>query len=89
MNNRSSVLNETGKTQLPVQLNTKGLNCPIPILRVKKALMHLEAKDTIQVETTDPGSVADFNIFCRTKGHKILKETKRNGVFTFLIRKSA
>lgn len=70
-------------------LDTKGLNCPIPILKVKKALMRLKPSDTLIVETTDPGSVVDFEIFCRTKGHELVNVSEENSVFTFQIRKAA
>jgi len=73
---------------MPVRLDTKGLNCPIPILRVKKALMHLELNDTLLVETTDPGSVIDLEVFCRAKGHELMSNSEENGVFKFEIRKS-
>jgi len=72
---------------MPVKLDTKGLNCPIPILKVKKALMRLETDDTLEVETTDPGSVVDFKVFCRAKGHDLVTTSEENGVFTFQIRK--
>ncbi|MDP7099956.1 MAG: sulfurtransferase TusA family protein [Rhodospirillales bacterium] len=73
---------------MPVRLDTKGLNCPIPILRVKKALMRLESNDTLLVETTDPGSVIDLKVFCRAKGHELMSNSEENGVFKFEIRKS-
>ena len=72
---------------MPVKLDTKGLNCPIPILKVKKALMRLETDYTLEVETTDPGSVVDFKVFCRAKGHDLVTTSEENGVFTFQIRK--
>ena len=68
-------------------LDTKGLNCPIPILKVKKAMMGLKANDTLYVEATDPGSVNDFEIFCETKGHALLDFTEKDGVFSFHIQK--
>jgi|TARA_B100000315_G_scaffold260564_2_gene322988 tRNA 2-thiouridine synthesizing protein A len=77
-----------GSVQMPVSLDTKGLNCPIPILKVKKALMRLESNDTLLVETTDPGSVIDFEVFCRAKGHKLVTNYEEDGVFKFEIRKS-
>ncbi len=77
-----------GSIQMPIRLDTKGLNCPIPILRVKKALMRLELNDTLLVETTDPGSVIDLKVFCRAKGHELMSNSEENGVFKFEIRKS-
>jgi tRNA 2-thiouridine synthesizing protein A len=73
---------------MPVELDTKGLNCPIPILKVKKAFMKMAAGEDLRVEATDPGSVIDMGIFCETKGHKILESTEQDGVYTFLIRKA-
>ncbi|MCB2099565.1 MAG: sulfurtransferase TusA family protein [Rhodobacterales bacterium] len=70
-------------------LDTKGLNCPLPILKTKKAIKDLSAGDTIQVESTDPGSVKDFEAFCRSTGHKLVESREADGVYTYLIEKSA
>ncbi len=69
-------------------LDAKGLNCPLPILKAKKALKPLAAGQTLEVISTDPGSVADFSAFCRTTGNELLEQNEDGGVFTYLIRKA-
>ena len=69
-------------------LDAKGLNCPLPILKAKKALKPLAGGQTLEVVSTDPGSVADFAAFCRTTGNKLLEQHEEGGIFTYLIRKA-
>jgi len=69
-------------------LDAKGLNCPLPILKAKKALKSLEGGNTLEVLSTDPGSVADFAAFCRTTGHELVEQNEEGGVWTYLIRKT-
>ena len=69
-------------------LDAKGLNCPLPILKAKKALKSLEGGNTLQVQSTDPGSVADFAAFCRTTGNELVEQNEEGGVWTYLIRKA-
>jgi len=70
-------------------LDAKGLNCPLPILKAKKALKALENGQVLEVLSTDPGSVADFSAFCRTTGNELVEQSEANGIYTYLIRKSA
>ncbi|MBT3552556.1 MAG: sulfurtransferase TusA family protein [Rhodospirillaceae bacterium] len=74
---------------MPTELDAKGMNCPMPILKAKKALMQLEANDTLRIEATDPGSVADFDAFCRNGGHTLEESSEDGGVYTYLIRKAS
>ena len=67
-------------------LDTKGLNCPLPVLKARKALKALGPGDTLEVLSTDPGSVMDFEAFCRTTGHELVEQTEDESVFRFLIR---
>jgi len=69
-------------------LDAKGLNCPLPILKAKKALKSMDAGTTLEVISTDPGSVADFAAFCRTTGNEMLEQNEADGVWTYLIRKT-
>ena len=69
-------------------LDAKGLNCPLPILKAKKALKSLAGGNTLEVQSTDPGSVADFAAFCRATGNEMLEQTEEGGVWTYLIRKT-
>ncbi len=68
-------------------LDAKGLNCPLPILKAKKALKDLEPGQTLQVLSTDPGSVADFQAFSRTTGNELVEHSEEGGVYDFLIKK--
>jgi tRNA 2-thiouridine synthesizing protein A len=69
-------------------LDAKGLNCPLPILKAKKALKSMEAGTTLEIQSTDPGSVADFAAFCRTTGNEMLEQSDADGVWTYLIKKT-
>lgn len=72
---------------MKIELDTKGLTCPLPILKVKKAMTRLDNNDILRVECTDPNSVKDFEVFCQTKGHKLVKSIYQNDIFIFQIRK--
>jgi len=69
-------------------LDTKGLNCPLPILRVKKAIKDVPAGGTLQVLATDPGAVKDFEAFCKATGQQLVDWGEEGGVFTFNIKKA-
>ena len=71
------------------QLDATGLNCPLPILRAKKALAKLEAGQVLQVTATDPGSVKDFEAFARQTGNVLLESTESGGKYTYLLKKKA
>ena len=68
-------------------LDTKGMNCPLPILKTKKTIKGLNAGDTVKVESTDPGSVKDFEAFCRSTGNKLVESAEAGGVYTYIIEK--
>jgi tRNA 2-thiouridine synthesizing protein A len=68
-------------------LDAKGLNCPLPILKAKKALNGVPANGTLEVLSTDPGSVADFQAFCRTTGNDLLEHDQTDNVYRFVIKK--
>ena len=67
-------------------LDARGLNCPLPILRTKKALAALEAGDTLAVTASDPGSVKDMDSFCQQTGNEMLSSSQDEDGFQFLIR---
>ncbi len=69
-------------------LDAKGLNCPLPILRAKKALKELATGKTLEVLATDPGAVADFQAFCRTTGNELVEHHMDGKTFVFTIRHS-
>lgn len=72
-----------------VSLDTKGLNCPIPILKAKKAMSDVPAGGTLEILATDPGAVADFEAFCRKTGHELVEQTEDDGVYRFVIKNAA
>ncbi len=69
-------------------LDAKGLNCPLPILRAKKALAGLKPGNTLEILATDPGSVKDFQAFCRTTGNELVESTTEGNVFRFILRRA-
>ena len=71
------------------QLDTKGLNCPLPVLKARRAMKELAPGDILEVEATDPGSVKDFNHFCETTGHELLTTREDGEVFVFEIKKAS
>lgn len=68
-------------------LDTKGLNCPIPIVKAKKALQNMSSGQVLEVLATDPGSVKDFEAFSRKTQNEILDWNEDDGVFTFHIKR--
>ncbi len=68
-------------------LDVKGLACPLPVLRAKKAIRDVAPGETLEVLATDPGAVADFKAFCETTRHQLVETREDAGVFTFVIRK--
>jgi tRNA 2-thiouridine synthesizing protein A len=70
-------------------LDAKGLNCPLPILRAKKALSTLPPGGTLEVLATDPGAVKDFEAFARTTGHELMESTTEGNVFRFVLKRKA
>jgi tRNA 2-thiouridine synthesizing protein A len=67
-------------------LDAKGLNCPLPILKAKKALKEVPSGGTLEVLATDPGSVADFAAFCRTTGNEMVEQSQDGNVYRFVIK---
>lgn len=68
-------------------LDAKGLNCPLPILRTKKALKDMAVGDVLEIHATDPGAVKDFEAFCRTTGNELVDSSNANGEYHFRIRR--
>ena len=68
-------------------LDAKGLNCPLPILKTKKALQNVPTGGVLEVLATDPGSTADFKSFCKQTGHQLLESSEADGVYKFLIKR--
>ncbi len=69
------------------ELDVKGLNCPLPILRAKKALADMESGQLLRIVATDPGAVKDFAAFCRQTGNPLVASEESATTFTFTISK--
>ena len=69
------------------RLDCKGLNCPLPVLKTKKALDTMSAGQVLEMIATDPGSKPDMEAFSRRTGHELLQMREQEGTFTFYIRK--
>lgn len=75
-------------TEATQQLDTRGLNCPLPILRAKKTLNQMSAGEVLGIVSTDPGSVKDFEAFAAQTGHELLESSEVNGEFHFKVKKA-
>ncbi|HDP88892.1 MAG: sulfurtransferase TusA family protein [Chromatiales bacterium] len=74
-------------TDFASELDARGLNCPLPILRTKKAIAELNSGDVLKVVATDPGAVKDFEAFCKQTGNELVEHSEAGGEFTFFIKK--
>ena len=70
------------------ELDASGLNCPLPILRAKKALGTMQGGQVLRVIATDPGSVKDFEAFAKQTGNELLSSGEEGGKFVFLLKKA-
>lgn len=70
-------------------LDAKGLNCPLPILRAKKALKDMPTGATLEIQATDPGAVKDFEAFCRTTGNELVEHHVDGKTYFFTIKHTA
>jgi tRNA 2-thiouridine synthesizing protein A len=69
------------------ELDVKGLNCPLPILRTKKALAEMQSGQTLRVLATDPGSVKDFQAFARQTGNELIASGQTDSVFEYVLKR--
>jgi len=74
-------------TDVTYQLDARGLHCPMPLLKLKQSLHGMESMAVITVQTSDPGSVRDFQAFLRQAGHELLEMKSDEKEFFFRIRK--
>ncbi len=70
-------------------LDAKGLNCPLPILKAKKTIKSMASGETLEILSTDPGSVADFEAFCRQTGNELVSSSSEGDTYKFLIKIAA
>ena len=73
--------------QAQKELDTRGMNGPLPILKAKKALAEMSSGDVLKVVATDPGSVRDFQAFARQTGNELLEQTSANDEFVHFLRR--
>lgn len=69
------------------EIDTRGLNCPLPILKAKKALADMNSGDVLKVVATDPGSMRDFQAFARQTGNELVEQSSANEEFVHYLRR--
>ena len=69
------------------ELDARGLNCPLPILRAKKALNEMQSGQVLRIVATDPGSTKDFEAFAKQTGNGLLSQSANEKEYTFFIQK--
>lgn len=70
------------------ELDASGLNCPLPILRAKKALAAMESGQVLHIIATDPGAIKDFEAFAKQTGNELLESKEDGGKFYFLLKRA-
>ena len=75
-------------TRADCEVDARGLNCPMPILKAKKGLRDLAAGQVLHVVATDPGSANDFPLLCKQSGNELIETSEEGGEYHFYIRKS-
>lgn len=69
------------------ELDARGLNCPLPILRIKKLLAGMDSGSAVRMLATDPGSMKDIEAFCKQTGNQLVSSETDAGIFVFVVRK--
>ena len=69
------------------EVDARGLNCPLPILKAKKALAELQSGDVLKVVATDPGSIRDFQAFSRQSGNELIEQATAGDEFIHYLRR--
>lgn len=77
------------ETAVDVDLDARGLNCPMPLLKAKQALNRMQVGEALRVRATDPGSQRDFTVFARQSGQELLAAEERDGCYVYLLRKTS
>ena len=78
---------DAATAQVDREVDARGLNCPLPILRTKKTLNDMASGQTIRVLATDPASVRDFQAFSRQTGNELVGHGEREGAFWFVLKR--
>ncbi|MBX5466400.1 MAG: sulfurtransferase TusA family protein [Firmicutes bacterium] len=69
-------------------VDAKGLRCPLPIIKAKKGVESVAVGQVVEVQCTDPGSVADFQAWAKSTGHVLVDRREEDGVYIFWIQRS-
>jgi len=72
---------------IDLEIDARGLNCPLPILRTRKGINTLASGQVVKIIATDPGSVKDLEAFCKQTGNEMLESSQQGGEYHFNIRK--
>ncbi len=75
-------------SEFNTELDARGLSCPLPILRAKKSLNGMNSGEVLKIIATDPGSVKDFEAFCRQSGDELMSSDEADGEYSYLIKKN-
>ncbi|MGB5261522.1 MAG: sulfurtransferase TusA family protein [Gammaproteobacteria bacterium] len=70
------------------KLDAHGMNCPLPILRTRKAINQISSGELLEVTATDPGSLKDMEVFCQQTGNRLVSSSEADNSFIFLIEKA-
>jgi tRNA 2-thiouridine synthesizing protein A len=81
------IFTEDGEVEFDQELDTRGLSCPLPILKTKKSLNGLQSGQVLKIVATDPGSVKDMQAFSKQTGNALLSSNEENKTFVFYMRK--
>ena len=74
--------------EITARIDAKGLACPMPVIKAKKGIVGVDIGQVVEVECTDPGSMADFKAFANSTGHQLLLAQQDGSVFRFRIRRA-
>jgi TusA-related sulfurtransferase len=80
-----ALFNDSKDMNIDIELDTCGLNCPLPILKTKKALSGMQSGQHIRVRSTDSGAVRDFEAFARQTGHTLVEQSTQGNEFIFVL----
>ena len=75
-------------TEIAEKLDARGMNCPLPILKTRKALNQINAGDILEITASDPGSVKDMASFCEQTGNRLVASNEAENSYVFLIEKA-
>lgn len=70
-----------------LDLDTCGLDCPLPLLKAKQALNRMQSGELLRVRATDPGSQRDFRVFAEQSGHQLVESSAEDGVYCYVLKK--